>query len=165
MKDFFTSRFQTISDYLATQSFSLRNFGNVFSWDFWTESGIDPTSQYTAVLLILVIFLVFGLIIWRKIFKKRQAETPVYDWPINQLANIIALVVIMAPSYWFFRSQQLAYLSSRLVILITTLITLGWLGWVVFYLVRTVPTKRVTYLEKERFFRYLPKSKKGKNYS
>ncbi len=163
MKDFFTSRFQTISNYLATQSFSLRDFGNVFSWDFWTESSIEPISDYTAALLILVIMLIVGLVIWRKILKKRQAETPIYDWPINQLANIVAFLVIMTPSYWFFRSQQLAYLSSRLVVLITLIVTIGWLGWVVFHMVRQLPAKRVAYLEKERFFRYLPKSKKARN--
>ncbi|MEX1051924.1 MAG: hypothetical protein WEC83_00875 [Patescibacteria group bacterium] len=165
MSDFFTSRFQTISDYFGSQSFSLGNFGNLFSWDFWTEANIDPSSQYTAATLLLTIAIIAGLIIWRRILKKRHATTPVYDWPINQLTNMIALLVIITPSYWFFRSQQLAYLSSRLVVLTTLLITMGWLGWVIFRLIRTVPGNRAAYLEKERFFRYLPKSKKMKNNS
>ena len=163
MKEFFTSRFQTISDYFSTQSFSLQKIGSIFSWDFWTETNINPGSTYTAPLLIITALIIVGLVIWRRILKKRHGETPVYQWPINQLANIIALLAIMAPSYWFFRSQELSYLSSRLVVLITLLVTIGWLGWVVFHLVRQLPAKRVAYLEKERFFRYLPKSKKVRN--
>ncbi len=138
-------------------------FGNLFSWEFWTEANIDPESEYTAIVLMFAITLIAGLILWRRILKKRNTDIPVYDWPVNQLSSIITLLIIMVPSYWFFRAQQLSYLSSRLVVLITFLVVLGWIGWVVFYLVRQAPAKREAYLEKERFFRYLPKSKKGKN--
>ncbi|MEX2012179.1 MAG: hypothetical protein WD544_00560 [Patescibacteria group bacterium] len=160
MKDFFTSRFQTITDYFSAQSFAIKNVGQYFSGDFWTESGLPAHSQYTALSLIIIAAVITGLIIWRRILKKRHAVTPVHSWSLNQLTNVIIFVVMVTLSYWFFRSQSLAYLSSRTVILLGIITVLLWIAWVIFRIIRTESSNRVAYLEKERFFRYLPKSKK-----
>jgi hypothetical protein len=45
------------------------------------------------------------------------------------------------------------------VILISLIVTVGWVAWIVVHLRKTASAKREAYLEKERFFRYLPKSK------
>jgi len=159
MSEFFTSRFQTISSYFSTQSFGFGDFGNFFSWDFWTERNLFPSSTYTLLVLIAVNLLIISLFVWRKNLKKKQRDIPVYDWPLNQLVNLIIFIIIMTLSYWFFRSQQLAYLSSRLVVLATLVVVIAWIAWIIYYIYRTARSKREAYLEKERFFRYLPKSK------
>lgn len=164
MKDFFTSRFTTIGSYLDTQRFAGADLKKLFSWSYWSETGLSPQTPYGLATLILVIVLVVGLIIWRRRLKNAQASVPIYDPVINQLANIITFVIIMAISYAFFRTQVIAYLSSRWVILVSLIIVLAWLGWVAYQLGRIIPSKRRDYLERERFFRYIP-IKKAKTIS
>ncbi|MCR4277558.1 MAG: hypothetical protein NUV80_05895 [Candidatus Berkelbacteria bacterium] len=159
MKDFFTSRFATIGNYLDTQHFAWADLKNLFSWSYWNETGLLPQTPYSLATLICVVVLVALLVFWRKRIKVAQTKVPIYESSINQLANIIAFVLIMSVSYLFFRSQQIAYLSSRLVVLASLVIILVWTGWVAFYVFRTAPAKSREYLERERFFRYIPKKK------
>lgn len=158
MTSFFTERFTTIANYFATQKIPTgAEWQSFFSWSFWTEGYLGPISQYGAVSLAAVIIFLAVIFTWRAILKKRQRVTPVYDLPESQLTNIIILVIIMTPLYAFFRNTEMAYLSSRMVVFFTFLLILFWLVWVVIYLKRIAPSKRKAYLEKERFFRYLPK--------
>lgn len=163
MINFFTTRFQTITDYFSTQSLSFEKFTNLFSWDFWTESFIGPTSEYTVLVLLFVALVIVGLFVWKKALKKRQLEAPVYDWEINQIINIIIFVIIMTFSYIFFRSQELPYLSSRSIVLISFVVTGLWAVWIIARINKKIRNERVAYLEKERFSRYIPKKKKARN--
>lgn len=160
MKEFFTNRFQTIKDYFVTQQFPTTVWKNVFSWEYWTESGLPSSSAYSAfsatVLVIGIIFLFF----WRFRLTRAQKTTPVFDFEIQQIANVVTFVIIMSLSYAFFRSQQIAFASSRLVVLISLLVTVGWIVVILVHIRRVTPKMRASYLEKERFFRYLPKKRK-----
>lgn len=159
MSNFFTSRFATIGNYLDTQRFAWADLKNLFSWSYWSETGLSSQTSYGLATLLFVIALTVGLVFWRRRLKLAQASVPIYEAPINQLANIVAFIIIMAISYAFFRSQAIAYLSSRLVILASLVVIIVWIGWVAFYQRRVAPAKRRNYLERERFFRYIPKSK------
>ena len=159
--NFFSSRFETIRSYFQTQHFVWADLRNVFSWDYWSESPLLPETPYFFVSWAAIIVVIIALIFWRRRLKAAQTVAPIYDGSINQLANIISFIIIMAVSYSFFRAQAIAYLSSRLVVLASVAIVFGWLGWVIFYLTRRAPAKRRAYLERERYFRYIPK-KKGK---
>jgi len=159
MKEFFTSRLATISNFLATQRFTPSDLKNLFSWNYWTEANIPSTSpDYLPTVLVLIIFCA-GMLFWRRQLKIRQQIAPVYDSSINQLANIVVFLVIVAISYLFFRSQAINYLSSRLVILTTLAVAIVWLGYVIYYQWRITPVMHREYLERERFFRYIPKKK------
>lgn len=158
MINFFSDRFTTLSNYFSTQQLpGVEVFKNYFSWSFWTEGYLFPISEYAMVSLAAVVLFLIILILWRRRLKKLQRTAPVYDLPVTQLTNIIILIIIMSPLYAFFRAQQVSYVSSRLVVLTTLLIIFAWLVWITIYLKRIVPVKRKVYLEKERFFRYLPK--------
>ncbi len=159
MKDFFTNRFATIGDYLDNQHFAWADLKNLFSWSYWSETGLSPTTSYGLATLLVIVALVIGLVFWRRRLKTAQVSVPIYDGPINQIANIVTFIIVMAVSYAFFRSQAIAYLSSRLVVLASLIVILVWLGWVAFYQLRVAPAKRREYLERERFFRYIPKGK------
>jgi|SRR3989344_7616192 len=159
MKDYFTSRLATISNYLETQHFAWNDLKNIFSWSYWSEANLPAQTPYGLASLLVILVLLIGLIFWRRRLKIAQVAIPLYDSPINQLANIIAFIIIMAISYAFFRIQVIAYLSSRWVILASLAIVLVWIGWVIYHLVRALPPKRRDYLERERFFRYIPNSK------
>ena len=159
MKDFFNSRFATLEQFWSTQQFDLNDLKNIFRWDYWTEANLLPQTPYSLASLLVILALVIGLFLWRRRLKIAEASVPIYAGPINQMANIIAFIIIVGASYAFFRSQAITYLSSRLVVLASLIIILGWIGWVIFYLVRLAPAKRRNYLEQERFFRYIPKSK------
>ena len=160
MTEFFTARFETIKDFFVTQKLPVNFWRSLFSWDYWTDSALQAKSPYFTSAIGLVVITIVVLLVWRARLKKRQVQTPIYDRPLQQLLNIIFFVSIMAASYWFFRSQEINYLSRRLVILATLLITLIWIGWVWFDLKKRLPGERRRYLEKERFFRYLPKKRK-----
>ena len=149
----------TVSQYLSTLQFDLKDLKNIFRWDYWTEANLSPQTTYGLASLLFVIALIVGLILWRRRLKASQLVVPIYAGPINQVTNIIAFIIIMAFSYAFFRAQAIAYLSNRLVVLASLVIVLGWVGWVIFYLSRITPAKRREYLERERFFRYIPKGK------
>ncbi|OGD63099.1 hypothetical protein A3A71_03910 [Candidatus Berkelbacteria bacterium RIFCSPLOWO2_01_FULL_50_28] len=162
MTEFFTSRFATIDNYFQTQHFWDTGWKNLFSWSFWSEGAPSPDSQYylfTAILLVLSVGL---LIFWRVRIKKAHKITPVFQLPLAQLANIIAFVIIIGITYYFFRSQGIVYLSSRLVVLLSLIVAALWLGWVAIYLKRVAPRKQSQYLEQERFFRYIPSKRKNK---
>ena len=163
MKNFFTSRFATLGDYFSSQQFVWSDFKNLFNWSYWTESGLPPQTPYSLTALIVVVVLIVGLVFWRRRLKAAQLQVPIFEGSINQLANIIAFIIVMAISYAFFRSQQIAYLSSRLVVLGSLLVILVWTGWVALYVFRIAPPKRREYLEKERFFRYIPKKKEKRS--
>lgn len=156
MKEFFTTRFATISDFLATQQFPLAAWKNVFTADFWANEPLTGSSPYYAFGLGLTVIFLFTIEAWRRRLKKLHVETPIYATAQNHLSNIFFFVIITIPACWFFRAQQLAYLSSRILLGSIVLITLLWLSWVVFHLMRQLPAKRAAYLEQQRFFRYLP---------
>jgi hypothetical protein len=160
MKEFFTSRFQTIEDFFSTQKFPTSDWKNIISWDYWTESGLPSSSAYTAVSLAGVVLCIALILFWRAHLKRAHKTAPVYEFEIQQLSSIVTFVVIMSLSYWFFRAQQVAFASSRLVLLATGLTVVVWLAVVIVHLKRNTPKMRTSYLEKERFFRYLPKKRK-----
>jgi hypothetical protein len=160
MKDFFLSRFTTVNNYFHTQHFPSTDWKNIFHWSYWTESYLPPTTIYSLLTIIVGIIVCAALLTWRSFLKKKQRQTPVYDGPIDQLSNIVFFIIITLLTYAFFRNQSVAYLSSRLVVLGIIAVTLIWLGVVVYQLWKKIPAKQAAYLEKERFFRYLPKRSK-----
>lgn len=160
MKDFFLTRFTTIHEFMATQHWpSIGDWRQIFSWSFWNESYISATSPYYLLASVFLIVFVLGLLVWRWQLKKAHRVTPIFIGPLNQLLNLIIFIIIISISYLFFRTQQINYLSSRLVVLLSLVITVVWLGWILYYVVGQTPRQRSQYLEKERFFRYLPKKK------
>lgn len=159
--NFFSTRFETIANFFSYQEFPTTWWAGVFSWTYWTDNFLPASSPYTLFFLVVTAATIAGLLTWQKKLKKLRAEMPVnaYELPINHIPSIITLIVVMAISYLFFRSQQIAYFSSRLTILITVAIVIIWTGYLINHLRRRALSERQQYLEKERFFRYLPKKK------
>ncbi len=156
MKNFFISRFQTIQDFLQTQRFPLADWQNLGSWDFWTGGPLDSFSPYYAFGLGLFLVTLIALEVWRRHLKKVHQTTPIYGEALIQISNLFYFILLLVPAYWFFRVQQLSYLSSRLLLGSIVLAAIVWLAWIAFVIAHRLPTKRQSYLEKERFFRYLP---------
>jgi hypothetical protein len=162
MKEFFTSRFDTIKTFVASQELpSAAFFKDIFSVAYWTEGPLDSFSPHYLFGAIILLGALIGLETWRRKLKKRHQTVPVYAPAINQLGNIFFFVLILVPSYWFFRVQQLAFLSGRLLLGLIVLMALVWLTWVVIFLRSRTPRTHQAYLEQERFFRYLPNNSPG----
>jgi len=160
MADFFASRLATIRDYLTTQQFPTNQWRNLGSWDYWSEAALPPNSPYYLLAGGVIVVGVISLLFWQGHLKKLQTQAAVYEGVINQLTNLAIFILIITISYWFFRIQEINYLSSRLVVLAGLIVAIGHLAWIGFQLKRVLPHKRAQYLEQERFFRYLPKKKK-----
>lgn len=159
MSNFFQERLSTISDFLATQRFPTDFWHNIFSWQYWTDSNLSTQPSYLLFGLVSIVVVLVALILWRQRIKAIHKRVPVYDVAINQLASLIIFIFLITLAYIFFRSQGLAYLSSRLVVLATALVIVIWVSWIIHFTSSIVPSKRRHYLERERFFRYLPKMK------
>jgi glucan phosphoethanolaminetransferase (alkaline phosphatase superfamily) len=162
MSTFFTNRLATIEQWFSGQKLPGADTPRLFSWSFWIESNISPTSEYLAAALGLVVATIILLVAWRFALIRAHRRVPVYSSPIALLTNLIVFIIIITAAYTFFRSQELAYVSSRFIVLSTIVLSGAWLGWIAWQIKRTVPSARASYLEKERFFRYLPK-KQGKS--
>lgn len=160
MKDFFTSRFQTIKDYLATQDIPGTDWLDIFTWQYWIEPNLASNSRYAAFGIALVIAICAVLLTWRRQLKENHKQSPVYHFELQQIANLVTFIIVTTVSYLFFRTQQLAYGSSRVFILICVLTSLVWIILIFIHLKRVTARRRLSYLEKERFFRYLPKKRK-----
>lgn len=154
-----TGRLETIKDYLGTQKFPGRDWLNIFSWKFWSEPYLTDSSPYYLFMIFFVAILVALIIWWRSRVKIAQTVAPIYQGVLNALSNLIAFVLTMSVTYYFFRSQEIANLSSRLVVLMTILVSLCYVGYAIVMQFKILPAKRLQYLEKERYFRYLPKKK------
>lgn len=156
MKDFFTSRFATIKDFLSTQQFPTHDWKNIFSGHYWTNGPLASTSPYYAFGVGLTILVLVALEVWRRQLKRLNAVTPIYTVPLNHISNLFYFIAVLLPAYWFFRAQQMSYLSSRLLLGSILIIAILWLAAILFYLWRRISRTRQSYLEQERFFRYLP---------
>lgn len=172
MNEFFTSRLTTIENFLTTQTFPTKDWLNLFSWDYWTAGPLESFTPYYTFGFGLWLVTLIVLEVWRRKLKKRHQATPVYGTPLIQISNLFYFLLLMVLAYWFFRVQQIDYFSSRLVLGATVLIGLCWLAWILFIIKRRLPLQQQSYLERERFFRYLPNTsasdsksgrKKGKN--
>jgi len=158
---FFTDRWITIVEFAKTQQLPKpRDLTSIFELGYWAEQPLSSSSPYYLVTGAIIFLGVAGLYYWRSRLQKAQQQIPVYEFALNQLSNILVFVVVISLSYWFFRSQEIDYLSSRLVIFFSLLIAIIWVAVVVFHLWRHLPSKKDRYLEQQRFFRYIPKKKK-----
>ncbi len=163
MKEFFTSRFETIKLFLESQKIPTQDWKNIFSFDFWRYPA-STDSPYYLFSLVVGILTLLGLEAWRRRVKRLHKMTPVYSVALNHITNLFYFILIIGLGYVFFVSQGIAYLSSRLFLFSVIVVSLAWIAWILVHLRRTLPMRRRSYLERERFFRYLPKdSKKGKS--
>ena len=161
MKIFFSDFFNNVHVFFQTQSFPTRDeWLNLFSWSYWSNPQPPSDSNLYIFVGVLVALVVAGLITWTVILRRRNKKTSIYEGLISHLVNLITLIVLIYFAYLFFRLQEIAYLSSQLVILGTIIVVFLWSLLILKILIWEIPQKKRTYLEKERFLRYLPNSRK-----
>ncbi len=159
--NFFSARFTTIKDFLATQhwptGFELKN---LLHWSYYNQipPNQSPFVLLTTVIIVLITAAIFG---WWLRTRQLQKQSPVYDLLLDQLPTLLIFIVVVSIFYAFCWAQSIQYLSSPLVLLAAFILVLGWAGFLIFYTWRILPAKLQAHLEKERFFRYLPKKKKN----
>lgn len=163
MKEQIISRWQTVEQYISNQQLPLAGWRNLFSWDFWTESYLNSQSPYYLTSFLLALIVAILLLAWRFYLARQNKKIPVYETLLGHLGNLVFFLLLGSLFYWFCRTQEIVYLSSRLVILALIVVSLVWLIYIGFWAIRLLPAKKLRYLEKDRYLRYLPKSKKNKN--
>lgn len=157
----FSARFTTIKSFLATQHWPpLSDWKNLFSGSYWGAIFVPASSPYVLLTTIVVIIILAVLIVWYFWAKRMNNQLPIYGQLIAQLPILIIFTAVVSLLYAFFRAQEIQYFSSHLVLLISSLILIVWSGYLIYLLRRVIPAKKQAHLEKERFFRYLPKSKR-----
>lgn len=158
---FFSARLNTIKDFLATQHWpTAAQLKNLVSWSYYTQTPVAESSLLllTTIIIVLAAAAIFG---WWWRVRQLQKVTPIYGTLLDQLPTLLIFIVVASLFYGFCWSQSVQYLSSYWVLLVTFLITFGWAAYLAIYSFRVLPAKKRQQLEKERFFRYLPKKKKN----
>ncbi len=156
-----SSRLTTVKDFLATQHRpTLAQLKNLVSWNYYTQNPVPSESPLILLTAIIIIVIVAVIIGWWLRVRQLQKTAPIYNTLLDQLPTLLIFIVAVSIFYAFCWAQSVQYLSSRLVLLSAGLITLGWIFYLVIYCFRVLPVKKRDHLEKERFFRYLPKKKR-----
>jgi hypothetical protein len=158
--NFLSARFATIKDFLATQHWptgaQLKNLGD---WNYYTQNPVPAESPFLLLAAVIILLTVAGLLIWWWQARQKEKTTPVYGLLLDQLPTLVIFVVAGSIFYAFCWAQSVQYLSSRLFLLAAGLVTLGWVIYLAVYARRVLPGQLQKHLERERFFRYLPKKK------
>ncbi|MEK7548650.1 MAG: hypothetical protein AAB499_01995 [Patescibacteria group bacterium] len=145
-----------MSDFFRNQSWPRINLAKLLDGDFWLRPVNLIAAEYFLFYFFAVLIIIVALAVMLSTVKRRHRQVPVYGRVINHLANQIVFVAVVALSYWFFLVQGINYLSSWLVALAGLMILAVWLVYLGYLWRRRLPKERELYLEKEKFFRYLP---------
>ena len=101
----------------------------------------------------------YALFVWGSVLTTMNKRAPIYRSLIVQIWSILIFLTMGVLIYNFSYQQGVPYFSSRLLILIIAVMSLVWAGILIYIQSRIIPVKKQAHLEKERFFRYLPKKK------
>lgn len=147
-----------MTDFFSNQNWPRFNLSKLTDGDFWLEPVNLVSGQFLLFYLLVVLIITAPSVAALIIAKRRHRQSSIYGRVINHLSNQIVFAVMVGLSYWFFLVQGISYLSSWLVAGVGLLIFIGWLIYLGYLWRRRLPQERELYLEKEKFFRYLPNS-------
>ena len=112
-------------------------------------------------LYLTILFGIFILIALAVVVIYRHPKYPIYQYLRSQLFNIFLLTGIIGLSIIFFRYQQIAYLGSRLMLLLLILMFFIWSGWLCLFCFIKLPKIIKEEQEKGKFEKYLPRRQAG----
>ncbi len=135
----------------------------IFSWRFWFSVGWNPLQPKTAILMFVVFTILFvvGVLLW--VAPRRLAKVdPPLRRALERGGNVAFTTGLLGIFFTFTAFEQASFLAGRFWFLAILLLFLGWGGWTVWRAHILVPAEREAKAIKERFERYLPKSKNSK---
>ncbi len=104
------------------------------------------------------IFLIVGAVI-RVVGSKRKDDKFVIAI-FNKFGTLFLTSGFLGLLLYFFSYEQIYLFGARFWFLILGIIFLVWLGYIIRYIKKTVPKEKAEIAEREKFEKYMPKSKK-----
>jgi hypothetical protein len=116
-------------------------------------------ATYSVFFILCYAIPAYCLFVWASVLAKANKLIPIYHMIIVQIWSVLIFLTAGVLLYNFSYQQGVAYFSNRILILIIIVFTVLWIGLIIFFQKRLIPKQRQAHLEKEHFFRYLPKKK------
>jgi len=107
----------------------------------------------------IILIIGYGLLIALGIFyhlKAKRTNDGLKKKGYKQFNNLFLTIGILGWVYTFFATQGVVMLSSRIIIIILDLILIIWGGFIVKYLLVTVPAKRKKINQTNEMKKYIP---------
>lgn len=136
------------------------DLGKLVNWSYLFQSRPESNSELILALAILFAAAIVGSgIIWIMLVR-RERTNPMLE-PIRQkLVNALFYTGFIGLLLVFFRWQGIPYFASRFWLLLWLIISIVWIGRIVYYLLKKFPKERSLFEERLVRERYLPKAKK-----
>lgn len=153
----------TLQAFFHSQVFPPLVFWKVITtWDYWTNPAIINPPRYQLFFILCYIIVIYGLFLWQFILKRNPEKSEINQPIISNIWGIVLFITVLEIVYNFSYAEGIVYFSSRLMILAMAIIVICWIGALIYVLLRVLPKKYQSKLEKERFVKYLPKKKAKK---
>lgn len=104
--------------------------------------------------------IIFGLLLAAAIYLSLRKSGNSFQKLRRKFVNLFLTIGLIGLTLIFFRFEGIAYLGSRLMIVILMLVFVLWLGVICWYRYYILPKELKEKLEKEKFEKYLPKNTK-----
>lgn len=115
----------------------------------------NPEGMYKYLGIIFVLLIIAALAL--KIFFK--SLNPVRKKIINKIIYFLLIIGLSGIFWIFFRFEQIAYIGSRLILIVIILAIIIWGLQICFYWLIYAPKEFSRIKQKESFEKYLPRSK------
>lgn len=108
---------------------------------------------YQYLIIIFGFLGLMALVLWF-FFRKSQKLTKEF---FKKIITLFVTTAILGVMLIFFRTQEIPYLGSRLMLIVLIIMFVIWGGFILYYRLVTMPKKIKIIKEKEEFEKYIPK--------
>ena len=133
-----------------------------FTISYLFESRPEPDSLLLLILAsVFCVSLIGSGIVWLALARK-AATLPPFEPIRARLTNLLFMTGLVGLFLVFFRWQGIAFLGSRIWLLLWLVVILVWFVRLVIYLLKKFPDERRLFVSKRQYERYLPRSRQEK---
>ena len=136
--------------------FNQINFHKLLDTKYLSETFPKQTGLYQ------YLYIVFGLMIAGAVvfyFLKRKSNNKLTKNLYSQIFTWLLTIGLIGPLLLFFRYQQIAYLGSRIMLILLILVFVVWGIFILYIKFIVMPGEIIKQKAKEKYEKYLPKKK------
>lgn len=119
-------------------------------------SAVPPAMSPRAVLILLVVFGGFIAVAIASQVMAKKMKDGIKIKAYRQVSNLGYTIGIIGLAYVFFAWQSVAFLSSRIILIVLAVIAITWAAFILRFLKKKAPQMRKEIEQKRAFERYMP---------
>lgn len=131
------------------------DINKLFNTSYIFEITPVPNSSYLYLTIIFGLMILFGIVAYLR-YQKIKKQIPIWSKMQGKVFSLLFYTGLSGLALIFFRWQQIAYLGSRLFMLLLFLVFIIWGIFVIYYRMRILPKELLKFEQKKRFEKYLP---------